>query len=276
MTKMNRDYEQRSENDLIFIRHATTSVNKPHDFILHQHTHPEIYIFISGAAQFIYEGNTYSLSPYDIMLVPPNTLHHPVPQTYSSYTRYILYPYSKFYDTLNCHEFSDFFSSINASSAKIPGEKVKETDIINILYKILKYSNDLQNLDKPIINYLFYEICYILCSIPRKKSYDTQNTIVQGIIGYINENYKYIENLSEISDALNYSLSHLCMLFKKSVGITIHDYIISKRLNNVDYLYKKGETLTSACMNSGFSSYNSFAYTYKKKYNKSPKSNYKD
>lgn len=270
---MNRDYEQISENNLIFIRHATTSVNKPKDFILHQHTHPEIYIFISGNASFIYEGSTYTLSPYDVMLVPPNTLHRPIPQMYSSYTRYILYPHPDFFDTLNCHELSDFFTNISASSAKIPGEKIKETDIVNILYKILKYSNDLKNINKPIVNYLFYEICYILRSIPRQKSYDTQNMIVQSIIGYINENYKYIENLSEISDSLNYSVSHICMLFKKSVGMTIHDYIISKRLNNVDLLYRNGETFTSACIKSGFSSYNNFAYAYKKKYKKSPKQN---
>lgn len=273
---MNHDYEQHSENNLFFIRHATTSVNKPYNFILHQHTHPEIYIFVSGSASFIYEGSTYTLSPYDIMLVPPNTLHRPIPQTYSTYTRYILHPYLDFYSELDCKSFSDFFVNIDTSSAKIPAEKVKETDIINILHKILKYSNDLQNINKPIITYLFYEICYILSTIPRQKSYTAKNTVVQDIIGYINENYKYIENISEISEALNYSVSHICMLFKKNEGITIHDYIISKRLSNVDSLYRKGETLTSACMNSGFSSYNNFAYTYKKKYKKSPKENYKN
>lgn len=273
--KMNRDFQQLAENDSIYIRHAMSSENKPRDFILHQHTYPEIYIFVSGECSFIYEGNTYDLTPYDIIIVPPNTLHQPIPKINSAYTRYILHPFPSFFTSIGC-EFKEFFLNITATTAKISCEKIKETDIVNILYKIFKYSNDLKNINKPIISYLFYEICYILSSIPRQISSTSKNALVQDIINYINENYKYIEALSEISHVLNYSVSHLCMIFKKNVGITIHDYILSKRLNNVEALYKSGETLTSASIHSGFSSYNSFSYAYKKKYKKSPKQSYRD
>lgn len=116
---------------------------------------------------------------------------------------------------------------------------------------------------------------YILNFITDYESYNTKNLVVQDIIGYINENFKFIQNIDEIANALNYSKSHIYAMFKKNTGITIHDYIIQKRLAHTELLYQKGENLTSACISSGFPSYNNFAYTYKQLYKKSPKAGLK-
>ena len=268
---MNQDFFRCASNNLLYIHHKKTSVNGPSDFILHQHSHPEIYFFISGKASFIYEGSRYLLNPYDVMIVPPYTLHQPVPEYYSSYSRYVFYPYPDFYKKMDCYNISSLFSKVDASTAKISGNIIKDTDAKNILYKLALYSNNFQDINQTIINCLFYELLYTLYSITNFETFNSKNTVIQAIIGYINENFKYITNITEIAAALGYSPSYISTLFKKHIGITIHDYITSKRLANVDILYKKGENLTSACMNSGFSSYNNFAYVYKKKYNKPPK-----
>ena len=42
-------------------------------------------------------------------------------------------------------------------------------------------------------------------------------------------------------------------------------------MENVEKMYKQGKSLTLACIESGFKSYDGFAYTYKKEFGTSPK-----
>ena len=273
---MTNNFDRSASNSFFYIHHKTTNINAPVDFILHQHLYPEVYFFISGDVQFVYEGSMYKLFPYDIMIVPPNTMHQPIPNLYGEYTRYVLHPLPDFYNSFDSSNSLDIFKRTSAKNAKISGSIIKNTDILNILHKIEKYSDDLKDLNKPVITHLFYEIIYILNSITDHESYTTKNIIVQSIVEYINENYQSIKSIDEISQKLNYSTSYISALFKKNTGTTIHDYIIKKRLANTEFLFRNGETLTSACMNSGFPSYNNFAYTYKKINKKSPKNGLKN
>lgn len=267
--------EKLIKNNIFYIHHMRTTTNQPVHFALHQHNHPEIYFFISGECEFIFEGSSYTLSPYDAIIVPPNTIHQTLPTRYVPYIRYTLYPYPDFYKQYNWNSEADTFKKISAQNAKIPGSIIKNTDIVNILHKFSKYSNDYKNTDQLILNHLFYEIMYILNSITDYESCDKKNMIVQDVIEYINENYIFISNIDEISAALNYSKSYLSALFKKNVGITVHDYIVQKRLANTELLYRNGENLTAACLKSGFPSYNNFAHAYKQLHKKSPKSGIK-
>lgn len=270
------DYSQIALEDDFYIHHKTTSINTKKNFTLHHHPCPEIHFFVSGKASFVYEGVTYLLSPYDIMLIPPNTLHQPIPEINIPFTRYVFNIFPSFFDKMNCPEYEKMFQIYSSTNAKIPGEVVKKTNIINILDRLMQYSDDLKNTNQPIIYNILYELLYVIDSITTQRTFNEENTVVQGIIGYINENYRYLCNLDEISKALHYSKSHMSMLFRKNVGMTIHEYIILKRLNQVEKLYKKGKSLSAACVEAGFSSYNNFSYAYKLKYGVSPKEGFKN
>ena len=46
-------------------------------------------------------------------------------------------------------------------------------------------------------------------------------------------------------------------------------------MENVEKLHNQGKSLTYACIESGFNSYDNFAYIYKKEFGKSPKNHKK-
>ena len=230
---------------------------------------PHIYIYINGQLPLLFnEFLPQKLEMYDTFIIPHSISHEIIGSMSSPSTIYSLQPYEKFYEKFNDIDYTRLF----AEKLKISGKKIQNTDIPNILRKFQKYSYNFQKLQLPIFTYLFYEIMYLLNSIVfSEDSSLSHDEITMNILAYIDDNFKHLDGLDEISSHLNFSTSYLSARFKKNTGITILDYIIKKRLANAIELYKKGSNLTNAALLSGFSSYDSFAYTYKKIYKVSPK-----
>ena len=80
---------------------------------------------------------------------------------------------------------------------------------------------------------------------------------------------KYTENLSvkTIAEMLYVSPSALAHKFSKELNISVYRYITKKRLSAVRESVSRGESLTEAAINNGFSDYSCFYRLYKK-YNK--------
>ena len=60
-----------------FVHNASyvTDLEDPKRFPLHMHTLCELYVFVSGKADYIVESNRFHLLPGDVILTQPNELH---------------------------------------------------------------------------------------------------------------------------------------------------------------------------------------------------------
>ena len=264
-----------NEGDYFYFKHALDYINTRRFFNLHYHTYPEIYFFVRGKSEFIIEGATYTLEPYDIMLIPAYMLHQPYPNAGTHFERYVFNVFPGFYDKMDCHEYKKLFSDLNNFMYKIPAHIVKKTKLIDILEDMKKYSDNFKNLELPVIYCKLCEILHILNSIEDFEKFNTQNLVVQEIINYIDSNFSTITNLDELAKNFNYSKNHLGYIFKSGTGMTIPRYITLKRIELVKTLYQKGTNLTTACINAGFGNYGSFAYNYKKLFGASPRDDLK-
>ena len=241
------------------------------EFLLHHHPYHEVYIYISGKAEFLIEGTTFRLNPYDIIIVPPYTLHQPQPCIGEVFERHVINIMPNFFYDMDCPEYQDVFFNLPHLKYKIPGHIVKRSNIMNTINFFRDKFNPNTDYIKPLICSKMLELLYHLNTIDSFEECDSVNMVVQDLIGYIDKNFDTISDLQSVTDNFFYSKNYLSHLFKKSTGITITQYINIKKMENVEKLYKQGKSLTHSCIESGFSSYDSFAYIYKKEFGLSPK-----
>lgn len=243
----------------------------PKEFKLHYHPNYEIYIYLKGKAEFLFEGTTFSLNPYDIVLIPAYSLHCPRPYIGESFERYIINFTDDFLRKMGCPEYLDVFTNANNRKYKIPGHVVKRSNMFNLINFFLGHNDFKKPYITPIVRCKIVELLYYLNTAENFEESVSVNKETQKIIAYIDEHFDTITNVESITSNFFYSKNHLGHLFKKYTGITITKYLNIKRLENVEKLCKQGSSLVNACIESGFNCYENFAYVYKKEFGISPK-----
>ena len=98
----------------------------------------------------------------------------------------------------------------------------------------------------------------------------SNNPIVNQVIQYIGLHFAEDISCDSIADKMYISKYYLGKLFKETVGITLWNYIINRRLLNFNDLVRKNESVEQACSKSGFHNYSNFYKLYKKRMGISP------
>ena len=97
-----------------------------------------------------------------------------------------------------------------------------------------------------------------------------RDALEERIVDYINEHILDDISLSDISETMNLSVSQINRVFNKKIGMSVYNYIVSKRLVYAKGLISRGESAVSACASCGFKDYSSFFRLYKKQFGVSP------
>lgn len=241
-------------------------------FKLHTHEYYEIYIFLNGDTDYIVEGHTYNLKPYDIIILKPGEMHRAFHKSQKAYSRIVFNLYENFFKVNNCPEYLHALQDREPGKKnKIPSEIVKSSGISNVIERWQKYTDNGHLNDTAISKALFIEILYLINNTEVLYNEADSFSLISGIISYINTNFTRKITLKELEESFYVSRYHLCREFKKNTGYTIINYINSKRLNTVKELYKNGMSIGKACIEAGFSGYSAFYKAYSKEFNTIPK-----
>ncbi|MDE7207415.1 MAG: AraC family transcriptional regulator [Lachnospiraceae bacterium] len=94
---------------------------------------------------------------------------------------------------------------------------------------------------------------------------------VISVIDYIEKNLFEKLNLETVSNAMHYSKYHLHHMFSETVGITIHDYILRRKLTEAaKLLVFSDKTIIDIALISGYESQQAFTLVFKELYKKTP------
>ncbi|MFK7697616.1 AraC family transcriptional regulator [Paenibacillus sp. HJGM_3] len=100
---------------------------------------------------------------------------------------------------------------------------------------------------------------------------DRSQEAVYNAISYIDNNLLQMKDLTEVSDALGYSYSHLSHIVREETGITLRDFYAQKRLQKAIELFQSREyTITEIASIMRYQSIHSFSRAFKNAVGLSP------
>ena len=244
------------------------------NFFLHDHELYEILFFLEGDAKFVIEGKEYFLESGDIIIVRKQEMHRVYHNSDARYQRIVLFVEPEFFNIHNCPNYEvQFLNSQLGIANRIKSDYVRSCGLYDAFKRLRRYSKNSTPEDEPIVVAIIIEILYLINRVGQFSSSDEHDSQVVQVISYINNHYTEDIDLESLEKKFFTSRYHLCKIFRKATGLTIHDYIRRKRLSRVRELHQSGKSFSEAAMLSGFSDYSSFYRTYKKLMGCSPKDN---
>lgn len=240
----------------------------PSLFFAHTHEYYELYCFLSGDAVFSVEGNVYPLKQGDILLMNKAETHHIIHKSDTPYTRMCLH----FWYTDECHP--DFKSLLAPFSNRPLGYYNRYPSHVFQDNKHMYYLEEIYNTkDKTKKQVYLMALLQELCDcFPKIKEMPIVNPSdnLNRITHYINTHLADSLHLEDICEQFYISKSQLQRNFNSNLGITIGDYILTKRLIYAQSLIKKGKKPTEIFLQCGFQNYSGFFKAYKKHFGHSP------
>ncbi len=242
----------------------------------HYHEFHKLLFLISGTGSYIIEGQKYLLKPGDVVLIGSQYVHKPEFDPGICYERMILYISPEYLKKESC---DDCNLSILFSREHSPVLRMNESQIMKIenLMRHLKIESLGNNYGSSILaNSLLLQI---LIELGRIMSHETKhhpepilpkdNRILE-ILHYIDQHLTEDLSIDDLTEKFYISKYHMMRRFHKETGITIHTYILERRLFMARSLIEKGISSTEACFQCGFGSYSSFSRAYKKIFGGTP------
>lgn len=257
--------------------HLTDQISTEFEF--HYHEFHKITIFISGNVQYFIEGKTYSLEPYDIVLVNRNDIHRVQVDPSVPYERIIVYISPGFmeayrtdhYDLSYCFEKAKKeHSNVLRIHALEKSSLFKVTNRLERSFSDTEYAGDLYRQ----ILFLEFMIHLNRAALKNRAEFlDTSlyNPKIVTLIQYINQHLTDPLTMDALSARVYLSKYYMMRLFKAETGYTIGKYITYRRLLLARSLILKGVPITQACLSSGFQDYSTFSRAYKTEFQESPR-----
>ena len=231
------------------------------------HPYHEIFFYIGGEAKFISEAGTEKLLPFTTVVIPKETFHcFVVSGNEKDYCRCV-------FNFENVSEIDEIIDK------KMNGIFLTRDKNISALFMQLKQLTDtsLSKIEKDIL--LKSVFAQILVYIKEKEHHSFElhiHPITERIVEYIEKNIDKPLNITVLAKELYMSESHLAHIFKKDLHISVHKYILEKRLVLANRKIKSSINPTQAALECGFQDYSGFYKQYKKMFGTSPsKSKYK-
>ncbi len=247
---MKNTFLQEAESGGIYFKYAKgKSRERGKEF----HIYHEILYILGGDLELITESLHITVKPGMIIIIPKETYHQVlIHNDEDAYLRCVV-------------NFSDSVSVLcDMSSVKIFASD-SETDY---LFGILKSNIENHN------EIIFKSALALLTDALRRKTdiFDggTNNNLVNSVIEYIGDNLCSKISAKELSRKFNLSTSSLQHIFKNEMQISLHSYILKKRLIFARKLIMSGHPATYAASEIGFNDYSGFYKQYKKMFGTSP------
>lgn len=242
----------------------------------HSHSCYEIYFFLEGNVK-MQAKDRMDLLPGDFLVIPPETLHYPVFGSWEEpYRRIVLWVSSGLWKELQ--EKSPCFGWLERQSAqgeyRFSCSPLEAGRIQNRIFELIEemrsdhYGREMEQrllLERLLLslNRMIYEKKY-----PQAHG---KQSIFERICGYVEMNLSGELTLDRIAGEFYLSKYHIAHLFKENSGMSLHQYILKKRLEACRGRLAEETPISQVYTLCGFRDYSSFFRAFRKEYGMSPK-----
>ena len=251
----------------------------PAKVYFHTHDYYEFYFFLEGAVSIQIEQKVYPLRFGDIMLIPPGTAHrlviHDSTVRYSRFVFWISLAYCKSLHTASGHY---TYLMRRAEEDKLyifHNDRITfntiQTKILRLLEEIHSERFGKEAQIPLCVNDLILHVNRIFYEKDRPASERMESSLYEKLLVYMEEHIDEDLSLEGLAEIFYVSKYHIAHIFKDNLGMSIHQYIMKKRLLLCKEALLSNESISKVYSSYGFGDYSSFYRAFKKEYGISPK-----
>jgi len=236
----------------------------------HYHDCHQIIYIKEGSVELDINGNTETAYDGDIIIIS-RFENHSIRSLNHSYKRYVLRISA---NLPNDDKIFSVFTNRPKEFNNIISLKQSKNDIENILNRIINEYSSENSLTKKLQNLLITELLiYISRILPYElNEYNSKGFDLVRDLKNEFENYYYQEfRLDDLAIKYNISVSTLTHTFKKIVGVSVYEYLLSCRMAIAkNYLAKSDLSIGEIVEKCGFTDNSNFSRSFKKINNITP------
>lgn len=244
----------------------------------HTHDYYEFYFFQEGDVAIEINQMIYALKPGDVVLIPPGISHHAIVNNPGTPYRRFVFWISHSYMDFILKESSDYgymLDLVKNGEYIFPNDQPEANTLYAMILTLIEEVNCLYfGRDEKIKLCIQSLLLHLNRTIYNKRTLHTniaENNLYRNLITYISEHFDEDLTLDRLSAHFYVSKFHISHVFKENTGLSLHQYLIKKRLSACKTALLKEEAITSFYQMYGFKDYSSFYRAFKKEYGLSPK-----
>lgn len=245
--------------------------------VYHNHPYFEIFFFVSGHTKIMVEGLDFQLKKGDVLIYPPGVMHRNIHLDAEV-------PYERFY----LYATRDFLNSVSTRECDIPETLEKMTQgghycfhvgeeqldrLISLVDQVIDGSERQSPSERLINRYQFsvllLQVVNMMTSLNVVPQSD-HSKHMSDLIRYINLHATEPLSLDDLAGTFHLNKYYLLREFKNYTGISVHQYLIIRRILAAQELIRHGSKPREASFQCGFVDYSSFYRAFKARVGISP------
>ena len=272
----------------LLIRH-TVNTDSPHDNKNYDHFNDTetITLLIHGRGTYFMEGNRYSLTDGDIVVMGMDAIHSFSFEEKGYHERLSIYFSTSVLSPFWEHELPlmQMFSGRDSGQGSHYSKgDYDQKEIGTVVTELCRMTDTLaapySPMDEARVHLLVLRLLFALYDSYEKNRFSNPadsgtNTVVMSICRYIKENLTGELSYADIQSKFFVSRYFLSVQFRQHTGLTLTEYILHTRLLKINALVRQGFGITKASEMAGFKNYSQFYKEFKKHKNVSPREYYR-
>lgn len=244
----------------------------------HEHPCYELYFFLEGNVRMHVGDLTYSMQPGDFLAIPPHTVHYPLFGGWEkSYRRVVLWVEKSYGDSLaeqwTCY--GRLWQMARDREYRFSCRDIEASRIQNRLFELLQEMKDRRygwDVDQRLqLERLLLYMNRIIHERDFPEEERREQSVYEKICSYVEEHLEEDLTLQKIAGEFYLSKYHIAHLFKENSGMSLHQYILKKRLEICRRTLREEMSISRVYACCGFRDYSSFYRAFRKEYGISPK-----
>ena len=247
----------------------------------HCHSFYEIIYVLEGEYSSMLENQTYHMKKGDFLLIDCNVMHkyHFIEKKHDSSRRIIVWVTREMLRELSGEEMdlSACFREGHSCAYHFPiyCEEMLRGYLLKLAMEELPDVSEpaaKQVLDRGYLT-LFFVYLNTLCG-RQEYGFSQEDMVfhpmVEQVAEYIEQHIRQAITVEDLADHVHMSKYYFLRKFKEQTGVTVHNFVLNKRLIRAREEIARGKNLTEVWQNAGFSDYSSFLRNFKKAFGVSP------
>ena len=226
---------------------------------VHTHNYYEFYFFIEGDVRIQIEDELHPLKYGDLVVIPPGRRHRAVVERATGAYRRFVFWISREYAARLMEQAPEY--GYLMQRAEVQGKLIYHHDVVafnTIQYKIFQLIEEIQmerygrDARVPVlVNDLILHLNREIYEEEHPVKIREEN-LYQNLIYYIEQNLEEDLSLEKLSSAFFVSRYYIAHIFKEQAGISVHQYILKKRMQACREAILGGENISKVYERYGF------------------------